>query len=609
MTEKSTRAAALSRQIERLDQHIHQQKQRSDRLSNYRLLTAVVGITVVSVLWFLPDWRWLFFVALIVFVGGFGYLVRQHHRVQRTLATFTIWRDTKRSHKARMALDWENIPVVRFGVRLHHPLEIDLDLRNLHRLINTATTRGGTERLREWLLPLRPDQSTVSTRQERVTELIHHPIFRDKLTLHAEVAAKDLRDSREGRSLTGWLNDEPQQAAPGWLVATLGILSAINITGFVVSALGVSSPIFTISLLGYVALFISQFHRIRDIFDDALTIEAALRRLSAVMHYLERGHYVTMPHVRELIAPLIEQQPSRRLRQANVVLAGASLRANPIFWMIFNFLVPWDYFFAFRLERLKVNLSMNVPQWLDIWHELEALSSLATFAYLNPEYTFPDVDDQSEVIFDVNRLGHPLIPDVERVSNTFRMDDVGNIVIITGSNMSGKSSFLRALGVNLCLAYAGGVVCAEAMQTIQFRLYTSIRVTDSLDDGISYFYAEVKRLRGLLDAVDRPDEPPVFFLVDEIFRGTNNRERLIGSRSFIRALVEQNAVGLIATHDLELVALADEHPGIRNHHFREDVQDNRMVFDYTLREGPSPTTNALRIMAMEGLPVEDMPEG
>jgi DNA mismatch repair ATPase MutS len=189
------------------------------------------------------------------------------------------------------------------------------------------------------------------------------------------------------------------------------------------------------------------------------------------------------------------------------------------------------------------------------------------------------------------------------VNNDFRAASLGSIYIITGSNMAGKSSFLRTLGVNLALAYAGGPVFARAFETRLFRLYTSIRVADSVTDGFSYFYAEVRRLQGLLAALNGEDERPLFFLIDEIFRGTNNQERLIGSQSYVKALVGGNGVGLIATHDLELAKLADGSPQIRNFHFRDGVADGRMVFDYRLHPGPCPTTNALKIMALAGLPV------
>ena len=198
---------------------------------------------------------------------------------------------------------------------------------------------------------------------------------------------------------------------------------------------------------------------------------------------------------------------------------------------------------------------------------------------------------------------HSETPDDQKVHNDFSVPAVGQINIITGSNMSGKSTFLRTVGINLVLAYAGGPVNADQLTTIPFRLISCIRVSDSVTDGISYFYAEVKCLKALLLALEKVDRWPVFYFIDEIFRGTNNRERLLGSRAYIRALVKGSGVGLIATHDLELVQLADEMPTITNYHFTDDVANGRMLFDYTIRPGPSPTTNALKIMRLEGLPV------
>jgi DNA mismatch repair ATPase MutS len=191
------------------------------------------------------------------------------------------------------------------------------------------------------------------------------------------------------------------------------------------------------------------------------------------------------------------------------------------------------------------------------------------------------------------------------VCNDLQIEALGELVIITGSNMAGKSTFIRTVGINLCLAYAGGPVNAAVMQTIPFRLYTCIRINDSLSDGFSYFYAEVKRLKGLLEAL-KPDgsNQPLLYLVDEIFRGTNNRERLIGSRAYVKALIGAAGVGLIATHDLDLAALAENQPQARNLHFRDEVAGGKLAFDYILRPGPSPTTNALKIMQIEGLPVD-----
>ena len=275
--------------------------------------------------------------------------------------------------------------------------------------------------------------------------------------------------------------------------------------------------------------------------------------------------------------------------------------------MALNLLVPWDLYVAYRFNRCKQDVKTRLPAWIDTWYELEALNALANFSYLQPGATFPEIhteiDTASEPVLQAKALGHPLLPDEVRVSNDLTLPHLGEVVMITGSNMSGKSTFLRTLGMNLCLAYAGAPVCATTLQCGLLRVFTCINVNDSVTDGISHFYAEVKRLKALLQALSMTSDTPLLFLIDEIFRGTNNRERLIGSQAYIEALSGGHGVGLVSTHDLELVTLAESMPTIHNYHFRETIVDGRMAFDFELRPGPCPTTNALTIMQLEGLPV------
>jgi DNA mismatch repair ATPase MutS len=207
-------------------------------------------------------------------------------------------------------------------------------------------------------------------------------------------------------------------------------------------------------------------------------------------------------------------------------------------------------------------------------------------------------------ILEAVQLGHVLIKEDVKVCNDFSLKHTGEVALITGSNMSGKSTFLRTLGITLVLAYAGAPVNAVQLNLRLMRLFTCIQVADSLADGFSYFYAEVQRLKSLLNLLDDNADRPVFYLIDEIFRGTNNRERRIGSRAYVKTLANSGGVGAISTHDLELANLAIENSRIHNYNFRDDVTDGKMVFDYLLREGPSPTTNALKIMELEGLPVD-----
>ncbi|HMU56562.1 MAG TPA: MutS family DNA mismatch repair protein, partial [Nitrospira sp.] len=225
--------------------------------------------------------------------------------------------------------------------------------------------------------------------------------------------------------------------------------------------------------------------------------------------------------------------------------------------------------------------------------------------FLHPTYVWPSRVPETAVR--AVALGHPLIPARNRVANDLELSGLGSIHLITGSNMSGKSTFLRTIGINLCLAQAGAPVCAARLDWSPVRLACCIRVDDSLDAGLSFFYAEVKRLKTILDAIGDRAAPPVLFLIDEIFKGTNNRERLIGSRAYITALSTGNGFGLVSTHDLELTDLEKDIPSLINAHFQETVTGGTLSFDYKLRPGPCPTTNALKIMEMEGLPVDQPP--
>jgi DNA mismatch repair ATPase MutS len=339
---------------------------------------------------------------------------------------------------------------------------------------------------------------------------------------------------------------------------------------------------------------------------ELLDLEMALRRFRTIFKYLESRKYKNTAGLAEICAPFLDDQkrPSAELRRVERIAAALGVRTNPILWAIINAICPWDFYFTYRLELLKEEIAHLLPRWLDAWYELEALNSLANFSYLNPGYVFPEIISEWNH-FEGRALGHPLIRSDVKVSNDFEMDEGRKITILTGSNMAGKSTFLRTVGVNACLAYAGAPVNASSFQVSRFRVFTCINVSDSVQDGLSYFYAEVKRLKALLAATETEGDLPVLFLIDEIFRGTNNRERHLGARAFIHSLsTRRSAIGIVATHDLELVELADEIQGIENFHFREEVREGRMVFDYKLRPGPCPTTNALEIMRLEGLPVE-----
>ncbi|MFL5628130.1 MAG: MutS family DNA mismatch repair protein [Ktedonobacteraceae bacterium] len=614
---KQERLQALENQVARLHRRLAILNQRSNTYSWIRLAIFMGGIAISVITYFLFK-SWWFVIPGILFLVLFNIVAYYQRQIDRSITRHNIWVRIKSTQIARIQLDWSNIPPAYASTAsADHPFASDLDIigeRSLHQLINTAISYEGCQRVRNWLLQTTADPNSIQSRQALVQELASLTRFRDKLSMKSMLASNRVNEHMEGKRLLAWLG---QQAAADstklrtTLITSL-ILSIITITLLLLNLFALLPPQYWIlALLASIGWLYARKNERGDLFEDAFFIRDAFSQLSSVFAYLETYPYGKHEHLKKLCEPFFstrEHRPSRLLNKLSHIAAATTLEKNQFFWLIVNVFIPWDAYFALRLNHYKALIAKLLPIWLDTWFELEALNSLASFAYLNPEYVLPTVvpgtDQQQPACFCATGLGHPMIEAEKKVTNDFAMNELGEIVIITGSNMSGKSTFLRTLGVNLCLAYAGGPVNANCLQTSLFRIYTCIKVSDSVTGGYSYFYAEVRRLKALLSELERPSDFPLFFLIDEIFKGTNNRERLIGSTSYIHALVGKNCMGAISTHDLELVKLADTQPKIKNYHFREDVIDGQMVFDYILRPGPCPTTNALKIMQMEGLPVE-----
>lgn len=607
---KTSHLRVFQQQIQRLEQRLASLTIISNRLSWLRAIIFFSGLLISGIIFFFYG-PWLFAVSLIISVILFSLSVYVHQQIEFAVARHRGWREIKLTQIARMQIDWPNIPQLsRRQPSFDHPFEGDLDLlgeRSLHQLLDTTVSLEGSQRLRAWLTNPIPDLPQITRRQQLVKELRPRYLFRHKLILNTTVAANTAKIWDAQRLLT-WLQQSGDGSLGLWL-AIGGSLVIINAILFWLNYLGLIPAVWQVTLVIYFGLLLFKSSTTKNLFDEAITLQDALKQLNAVFRQLERFSYQQTPHLQSLCAPFLDKnnRPSTHLTRINrgVILAG--LRENPFMWLLLNLVLPWDFFVAYRLNQAKEKMAQPAPHWLEAWFELDALSALANFGYLNPTYALPTIFEADlkppDVVFQAAELGHPLLPEADRICNDFTINNLGDIAIVTGSNMSGKSTFLRTIGINLALTYAGGPVCATQLQTCLFRLFTSIKVSDSVTSGISYFYAEVKRLKALLNELECDHSLPLFFFIDEIFRGTNNRERLTGSRAYVRALAAQRGVGLISTHDLELVKLADEVVTISNYHFRDDVTGDRMVFDYTLRTGPCPTTNALKLMALEGLPV------
>ncbi|MFN2139179.1 MAG: MutS-related protein [Candidatus Promineifilaceae bacterium] len=609
------RLNALRRQIGRLDRCLLELEGHSERISRGRLITFIL-LLALSAAALLALGEVAFLLTGLVLLTLFIYLVYRHRRIEATAARLRIWRQLRLDQIARMMLDWDDIPPTEpLGERFEHPFGRDLDIvgeRSLQRVIDLAITVEGSGRLRQWLLEFEPDLAALPARQSLVRELMRMPALTTRLTLNALLAAGHdgsvTPERWSSAQVLQWLAQQNSGGSLRTILVILLLMVPINFALLLAYLQEWLPPLFLLSWFIYGAIAISQLRHIEPVFHSASFIIESLRQLQSVFAALERRSFSGSPSLSALTEPLRVDglSPSEMLARTNRLLAAAGLRYNPFVAFLINAIFPLDVLVAYRLDSLKAELADVMPGWLAIWHQLEALGSLANFGYLYPGANFADIrvaDRPAETPFSAAELGHPLIETDDRVYNDFTIDRVGTIVMITGSNMAGKSTFLRTLGINVRLALSGAPVLARSLSLIPLRVFASITVTDSVTDGFSFFYAEVRRLKMLLDCLHETDNVPLFFLIDEIFRGTNNRERLTGSHYYVDALIGENGCGAIATHDLELVKLALDNPAVSNYHFRDDVIGGRMVFDYKIHPGPCPTTNALRIMRLAGLPV------
>ncbi|MEJ2615481.1 MAG: hypothetical protein P8Z35_11015, partial [Ignavibacteriaceae bacterium] len=549
-------------------------------------------------------------ISVAVYFMIFAVASHLHNKINMSIKELELWIKIKSMHLARLMLDWQNIPSLSY---LPNELDIkgtDLDLvgnESLLRVINTSTSLNAKLLLKEWLYAKINNLDEIIERQEIIKELIPMTIFRDKLTLISMLSSKLEFDGKWLNTLLN--NSEVSQKKLKSILIFLIALSLINVLLITLNIINIFPAYWSISILFYLYVFSYINKRKGKIFDNAEYISDELRKLEGIFKFIENFNYKKHSKLASLLAPLMinKLKPSFILNKVrNIVEVLRIQRKNPYIWYILVIIFPLDNYFEFRLNNYKILLKEKINIWLDTWYKLEALSSLANFAFLNPGYNFPQIIDNhdSGITFNAKQLGHPLIKVENKICNDFSLTPAGEIALITGSNMSGKSTFVRSLGINLSLAYAGSVVNADKLEVSIFNLFTCIRINDSITDGISFFYAEVKRLKALLTEIES-SKYPVFFLIDEIFRGTNNIERLKGSSMLIKNLAETNAAGAIATHDLELVKLSEKIPKLKNYHFIENIKDDRMFFNYKLNEGPCLTTNALKIMKIAGLPVDN----
>ncbi|HET8889695.1 MAG TPA: mismatch repair protein [Candidatus Angelobacter sp.] len=477
-----------------------------------------------------------------------------------------------------------------------HMYAEDLDILgdgSLFQLLSTARTNMGKQCLARWLLT-HAELPEIRERQAAVAEL------KSRLDLREDIAVvgESERIAAKPEPLVAWAGDESGLKDGRWWAAAL---AALSIAALVVGFKWLWTP-FVASLLINGIITSRARHRLEKIFAGIGETHKDLDSLGLLLRRIEAEKFES-PMLQQLQARLLTHglPPSACIARLDTLADLDDSRHN---WFVRVFDIPLLYSMqiAFALERWRRTYGSGIEAWLDVVGEIETLASIAAYSYEHAEDPFPEfAPAEAEPCFEGDALGHPLLPADKCVRNDVRLGGNSQVLLVSGSNMSGKSTYLRVVGINSVLAMMGAPVRAARLRLSRVSVGASMRVSDSLQKGISHFYAEIKRLR---QVVDLSATQPTLFLLDEVLQGTNSHDRRVGTEGVLRTLIRNSAIGLVTTHDLALTSLEEVFPErVRNAHFQERFEDDSLSFDYRLRPGVVTTSNGVELMKSIGLDV------
>ena len=638
----------------------------SQTLNQLAVLRSVAFVGTIVLIVVLANERLFVELVMTILLGGLGLglLIKRFNRVAYRKRHTALLQEINEQEVARQKNQLAGFPTGQSFINRHHPYAADLDIfgpHSLFQLLNRTTTESGSILLAQWLLEP-ADRETILARQRAIQELTPRLAWRQQF----QASGMHFRNTKSDyQKLLAWL-EQPGRLLPNqsvYLIASI-LLAVSSTVGVVYYFRHISSPDHVLYIIPLLTVPFINLNLLRKV--KSLTVSILLAVLSTVGAVYYFSHISSSDHVFYAIPLLIvlfinlnllrkvkpiadeiidsthqnmkilggyevmiktlmsEEFKSEILQKIQITFSQphysasseikklrkileifqmrgtkqAVIESNK-FYPVFNALWLLDIYWIILTERWKQKNGTRIGKWAMAISECEVLCSLAGFSYANPSFSFPEVlSERYTVRFEA--LGHPLIGS-NRVSNHFAQKDRGRVMMITGSNMAGKSTFLRTVGVNLVLAFAGAPCCAASGQVSQVQLFTSMRTQDDLEAGISSFYAELKRVEDLLSLIRQGQ--PVFFLLDEMFKGTNSQDRHKGGFSLIKQLSELNAFGIVSTHDLALAELAEKRGVVTNASFNSRIQADEMLFDYTLTSGLCQDFNASELMKKSGIKV------
>lgn len=586
----------------RFEAEAERAEQQANRISLARLVLFLGAAITITTGWLDHDGL-VFGAGLATFVAFFV-AVAWHARVLARADRARVRRDVHDRHLARLTGGWAEF--ANLGDDLlptDHAYAWDIDLvgpGSLFQRIDVSHTVHGARALADWL-GAAATAEVIAARQQAVAELAPRLDWRQEL----EAAALDggATERLDGRAFAEFARLPSLFEARPWLTPAIFALPPLTLLAYLAGTGGlVPTALWLVPFAAQVALSIAHARHAQTSFDLGAAREGVIDGFARLLGLCE-GTRFESALLRELGQRLAVhgRPPSVEMRRLRGWVSASELRRQFLFHVVINPFLLWDLHVLRGLERWNREVGRHTGIWFDTLGEFESLASLATLLHGDASATFPVIADVGEPLT-ARALAHPLLPSATRVANDIALRGPGTVLIVTGSNMAGKSTLLRAVGLNVALAQAGGPVCAAALRVPRMRLRASMRAEDSLQRGASYFHAELNKLRAVL--ADAEAQPPVLFLLDELLRGTNARARHVGGRAVVLHLLARGATGLVATHDIALSRLAQDFPAkADNAHFTDVVVAGEMRFDYRLRPGVVRTSNALRLLALAGVDV------
>ena len=506
-------------------------------------------------------------------------------------------------------------------VNYEHPYTYDLDIfgnASIYQAMNRTCTKGGADKLAGFLQNPLLDNQQILLRQEAVKELSEKLDWRQNFQANGNSVLETgenentaswfsiksnafKSDKKFHGELIDWMNSGFYFSKIRLLPFLLWALPLIALTALILTILGIlpfmGLVLIVLMMFGVVVFFNKEIVKIHGQIGKKVNI---LNKYEKLLILIEQADF-NSKYLQTLLKQTrtSDKPASEAIRHLKNLAKALDNRLNFVFIFFADGFLLWDLQVVLRLEKWRQKNQAFLPQWFACIYELDALSSQAAFAFNHPEFTFPELK-QGDFYLKLKQGGHPLLDSKIRVDNDFMIDGNGQIRIITGANMAGKSTFLRTIGVNMILAMTGSVVCAQKMEFMPTLLHTSVRTNDSLQKHESYFYAELKRLKAIIERLEKGEK--LFVIIDEMLRGTNSKDKHLGSAALIERLIKLQASGLVATHDIELGKMTEKYPeNIENYRFEVDIKNNELFFDYQIKTGISQNLNAMFLMKKMGI--------